>query len=173
MPEQPRPNICEEGHFRELFQELGASLRNFLYYKSGDLQRAEDISQEAFVKLWQACARVAPDKARAYLYRVANNLFLDRVKHDKVVLKFQQQQSTSVQVDSKNPERLLEAEELRERLTAAISALPEKSRTVFLLNRIDGLSYQEMADRLGISKKAVEKRMSKALVELRRQIKTD
>ena len=172
MSEQAPKNICEESRFRKLFQELGQSLRNYLYYKSGDLQRAEDISQEAFVKLWQACAKVAPEKARAYLYRVANNLFLDRVKHDKVVLRFQQQQTVS-EVDTQTPEQLVEADELRERLVAAISALPEKSRIVFLMSRVDGLSYQEIADQLEISKKAVEKRMSKALVELRQQIKAE
>jgi len=149
-----------------VFSEWGRPIRNFLHYKIGDLSQAEDLAQEAFLRLWQACGKVAPDKAKAYLFTVANNLFLDQVKHQRVVYKFQQR-TTVKTTTSESPEYLLEAAEFEERLRSAIARLPEKNRTVFLLNRIDRLTYQEIADRIGISKKAVEKRMSKALVELR------
>ncbi|MEL6273777.1 MAG: sigma-70 family RNA polymerase sigma factor [Bacteroidota bacterium] len=164
---KPAPkNVCEESTFRGLFKDLGLGLRNFLYYKTGDAQQAEDLAQEAFLKLWKACARVAPAKAKSFLFTVANNLFLDQVKHQKVVLHFQKQAKvTSSTIES--PEYLYEKDEFQQRLEKAIANLPEKNRIVFLMNRIDKLTYQEIADRLGISKKAVEKRMSKALVELR------
>ncbi len=170
MSEAPQ-NVCEEGRFRQIFVKLGQSLRNFIYYKSGDVQQAEDISQEAFIRLWKACAKVQPDKAKAYLYRVANNLLLDQIKHEKVKLTYQQHADKKIS-DTHTPAYLLEEAEFREQLAKAIADLPEKSRTVFLMNRIDGLTYQEIADRLGISKKAVEKRMSKALVGLRQLIKS-
>ncbi|MEM7514507.1 MAG: sigma-70 family RNA polymerase sigma factor, partial [Bacteroidota bacterium] len=54
------------------------------------------------------------------------------------------------------------------RLEGAIAALPEKNRVVFLMNRIEKLTYQEIADSLGLSVKAIEKRMHKALIELRK-----
>ncbi|MEO0626668.1 MAG: sigma-70 family RNA polymerase sigma factor, partial [Bacteroidota bacterium] len=62
----------------------------------------------------------------------------------------------------------MEETEFYQQLQSAIAALPEKNRIVFLMNRIDKLTYREIAERLEISQKAVEKRMSKALVELRK-----
>lgn len=159
-------NVCEETVFQEIFSRLADSLRNFLYYKCGDRQQAEDISQEAFLRMWKGCEKVSPEKAKSFLFTVANNLWLDQIKHQKVVLSFQRKARPANVTHS--PEFLYEEEEFHQRLMAAISALPEKSRTVFLMNRMDKLTYQEIADRLGISKKAVEKRMHKALVELRK-----
>ncbi|MEM1357211.1 MAG: sigma-70 family RNA polymerase sigma factor [Bacteroidota bacterium] len=152
--------------FRQLFADWGQPIRNFLQYKLGNLGQAEDLAQEAFLRLWQACGKVAPGKAKSYLFTVANNLFLDEVKHRKVVFKFQQRNTVKMATEE-SPEYLLEVTEFEERLQQALAELPEKNRVVFLLNRIDKLTYQEIAERIGISKKAVEKRMSKALVELR------
>lgn len=137
-----------------------------MQYKLGNLGQAEDLAQEAFLRLWQACGKVAPAKAKSYLFTVANNLFLDEVKHRKVVFKFQQRNTLKMATEE-SPEYLLEVSEFEERLQQALAKLSEKNRVVFLLNRVDKLTYQEIADRIGISKKAVEKRMSKALVELR------
>ncbi len=159
-------HVCEENTFRELFNSLAGALRNFMYYKSGDLQQAEDLTQEAFLRLWRSCAKVAPEKAKSFLYTVANNLFLDQVKHRKVGLAFEKNETQPYLAE--DPSFLYEEEEFRLRLEQAIGELPEKSRVVFLMNRMEQLTYQEIADRLGISKKAVEKRMHKALVELRK-----
>ncbi len=159
-------NVCEESVFKELFETLSRSLRNFLYYKCGDVQQAEDLTQEAFLRLWKACAKVLPAKARSFLFTVANNLLLDQIKHQKVVLAFQKQKHRAETIET--PEYRYEQDEFQRRLERAVAELPEKSRVVFLMNRIDQLTYQEIADRLGISKKAVEKRMSKALTELRK-----
>lgn len=159
-------DVCADKTYKELFLQHGQALRNFLWYRSGNLQQAEDLSQEAFIRLWKNCAKVLPEKAKSYLYTVANNLLLDQVKHHKVVLKYQQ--SVPKQQEDVSPEFLYETREFEERLMAAINELPEKSRTVFLMNRIDGLTYQEIAERIGISKKAVEKRMHKALIHLRK-----
>jgi RNA polymerase sigma-70 factor (ECF subfamily) len=65
----------------------------------------------------------------------------------------------------------MEAKELQRELESAIAQLPEKQRTVFLLNRIDKMTYAEIADQLELSVKAVEKRMSQALVEMRKVLK--
>ncbi len=158
--------ICEQSVFKELFWAYARPLRNFLYYKCGDPNLAEDLMQEAFLRMWAACQKVSYDKAKAFLFRVANNLFLDEVKHRKVVAKFQLNISKPVQHFT--PQDELEENEFRARLEDAIARLPEKSREVFLLNRIEGLKYREIALLLDISVKAVEKRMHKALVELRK-----
>ncbi|MEL7118253.1 MAG: sigma-70 family RNA polymerase sigma factor [Bacteroidota bacterium] len=159
-------NVCEENTYQEIFESLSFSLRNFIFFKSGDVQQAEDITQEAFLRLWKACAKVLPEKAKSFLYTVANNLLLDQIKHQKVVLNFQKVPQKKETIE--DPEYLYQVNEFQRILEEAIAALPEKNRVVFLMSRLEKLTYQEIAERLGISKKAVEKRMSKALVELRK-----
>lgn len=159
-------NVCEEPTFQKVFVEHSEGLRNFLYYRCGNLSQAEDWVQESFVRLWNNCAKVPLQKAKGFLFTVGNNLFLNETKHQKVVLQFQQTQTASDR-ETVDPQLLLEGKEIRERLEAAIGQLTEGQRTVFLLNRTENKTYKEIAELLGISVKAVEKRMHKALVRLR------
>lgn len=159
-------NICQEKVFQTIYLKQAASLRNFLYYKIGNLQQAEDLMQETFGKLWENCAKVIAEKAKAYLFAIGSNLFLNQVAHQKVVLKFENKKHS--QASNLTPQFLLEEEEFRQRLQSAISALPEGQRLVFLMNRIDKKKYREIAEELEISVKAVEKRMHQALVALRK-----
>ncbi len=159
-------NVCQEQVFQSVFMNQAEGLRNFMYYKTGNLQHAEDFMQDAFGKLWENCAKVVVAKAKSFLFTIANNLFLNQVAHKKVVLKFENQghsQQTNI-----NPQFLLEEQEFKQRLEAAISALPEGQRVVFLMNRIDKKKYREIAEELAISVKAVEKRIHKALNTLRK-----
>ena len=126
---------------------------------------AEDLAQETFLALWQRWDSVREETLASLLYTIAHNLFLNERKHQQVVLRFSQRPQR--EDDPESPEYLLEAREFHARLEAALSALPEGSREVFLMNRIDRLKYAEIAERLGISVKAVEKRMHQALQALR------
>ncbi len=159
-------SVCQEEVFESLFSSHSESLLNFLYYKTGNYAAAEDLMQDAFATLWKECKKIAVDKAKSFLYTVGKNFFLNEVKHKKVVLKFESRGHS--QVSHESPQYLLEEEEFKLKLEKAIAALPEGQRTVFLLNRIDKIKYKEIAERLGISVKAIEKRMHKALVELRK-----
>ena len=161
-------NVCNPKVFREVFNKNAETLRNFMYYKCGDIDLAEDFVQESFVKLWDNCSKVIEEKAKSFLFTVANNLFLNNVAHQKVVLKHQQ--VARPHTTNESPEFLLEEKEFMLKLEKAIQELPEKQREVFLLNRIDKKKYKEIADLLDISVKAVEKRMSQALKTLREKI---
>ncbi|MDA9774481.1 sigma-70 family RNA polymerase sigma factor [Saprospiraceae bacterium] len=158
-------SVCEEKIFDSVFMSHSEYLRNFLYYKSGDLQRSEDLMQDAFCTLWEECAKVPIEKAKSFLFTVASNLFLNQEKHKKVVLKFERRKRNKT--NKETPQFLLEKDEFEKRLQAGINALSEGQREVFLMSRIDGLKYREIAERLGVSIKAVEKRMHKALLSLR------
>lgn len=122
--------------------------------------------QDAFGKLWKECAKVSLEKSKSFLFTVANNMFLNRVKHQKVVLKFEQRGAS--QLNNETPQYLLEEAEFKKKLELAIAALPEGQRTVFLMNRIDKMKYKEIAEKLDLSVKAIEKRMGKALSALRK-----
>ena len=159
-------NVCQEKTFHSIFLSQAEGLRAFLAYKTKSVQVAEDLVQDAFGKLWENCAKVTVEKAKSYLFTVANNLFLNQVEHQKVVLKFEKRGHT--QRSDETPQYLLEEEEFKQRLTKAINDLSEGQRVVFLLNRINKKTYREIAEALNISTKAVEKRMHNALATLRK-----
>ena len=160
------PSVCEEKTFSTIFREYSETLHNFLFYKTGNESLAQDLTQEAFAKLWQNCANVIFNSAKGYVFKTANNLLLNQYEHQKVVLKFQQKPVISH--TNQNPEYILEEKELKQQLETAIAALSEKQRVVFLMSRIEKKTYKEIAEIIGISKQAVEKRMYNALDELRK-----
>lgn len=166
------PSICEEKNFNSLFSEHYESLRNQMYYKCGDLDQAEDLVQNAFVELWKRCAEVLFQKAKSYLYRTCHNSFLNQIAHNKVKLKFERTSNQS-KLSNESPEYLMEVYEFKIKLEKAISNLPVKEREVFLMSRIDKKTYKEIADVIGITVKAIERRMSKALLQLRDDLGKD
>lgn len=160
-------NVCEEEVFSTIFRTHSKTVYNYIYYKFGNQEKAYDAVQEAFVKLWENCAKVSPDKAKSYVYTVANNLYLNVIKAEKVRLKYA---GSAREASSESPEFLMEEKEYKEKLDRALDSLPENQRTTFLLNRIDGKKYAEIAEMEGVSVKAIEKRMHLALKALREQI---
>jgi RNA polymerase sigma-70 factor (family 1) len=162
--------ICKESVFSDFFKTHAKSLRNFLLYKFGNEHHAEDMTQEAFIKLWQNCADVPLEKAKSYIYTIANNSSLNIISHEKVKLNFQKNNS-NLDYSNENPEFLLEEKEFKNQFLTAIQNINETQRVAFLMNRIDGKKYYEIAEELNISVKAVEKRIHLALVEIRKEFK--
>ncbi len=168
MPKDLFENVCEEKLFSELFMKHSKELHDFIYYKYGEHIDPKDRVQEAFIKLWDNCKKVPLQKARSFLFTVANNLTLNQLKHNKVKLKFQQTEHRYK--TNENPEFVLEEKEYLQKYQKALSKLTEPQRVAFLLNRIEGKKHQEIADLLNISRKAVEKRIYGALEKLRKEI---
>ena len=168
MSKQLHDNICNESLFAKVFSKYAEDLHKFLYYKFGDRLNPKDKVQEAFIKLWENCSKVSPDKAKSYLYTVANNLMLNEVAHQKVVLKYQQHKPK--EYTNENPEFLMQENEYMQKLQSAISKLTEAERVAFLLNRVEGKRHKEIAELLEIGTKAVEKRIYSALKKLRKEI---
>ncbi|WP_291097478.1 MULTISPECIES: RNA polymerase sigma factor [unclassified Flavobacterium] len=162
---------CNEIIFSNFFKNHAKSLRNFLFYRYGNKDQAEDLTQEAFIKLWQNCASVPIEKAKSYIYTIANNGSLNEIKHQKVVLEYENNFS-GPDKSNETPEFLLEEKQFKNKLLKAIEDLNETQRIAFLMHRIDGKKYSEIAEELNISVKAVEKRIHLALVELRKTIET-
>jgi len=162
-----KDNVCEEEVYSNLFRANSKTVFNYIYYKFGNEEKAYDAVQEAFAKLWENCAKVSPEKAKAYVYTIANNLYLNVIKAEKVRLKHADKVNNT---NYESPEYLMEENEFRDKLDKALDALPENQRTTFLLNRIDGKKYAEIAEMEGVGVKAIEKRMHLALKSLREQI---
>lgn len=160
-------DICKENIFTRFFSENAKSLRNFLYFRFGDPDLADDVTQEAFIKLWQNCAEVRYPKS--FIYTVAKNSALNHTAYQKVVLKYARE-NTGKATDNQSPDYLMEEEEFRKKFDHALAGLTEAQRTALLLNRIEGKKYREIAEMLGISVKAVEKRIHGALLHMSENI---
>ncbi len=161
--------FCDEKIFSDFFLNHSKLLNNYIFYKCGNAELASDIVQDAFLKFWKNCKKIIPSKAKSFLYTIATNLFLNEYSKSNVVLHFK----STVKKDYTNesPEFLLEEKEFSQKLQNAISSLTDAQREAFLMNRIDGKKYREIAEILEISVKAVEKRIHNALVNLRKEIK--
>lgn len=168
MSNKELSGICKENVFSGFFKSHAKALRNYLYYKFGNEDQAEDVTQEAFIKLWQNCADVPIEKAKSYIYTIANNASLNVIAHQKVVLNYAKS-SPNKDTTNESPEFILEEDEFKTKLLKAIAQLNETQRVAFLMHRIDGKKYAEIATELDISVKAVEKRIHLALVELRKE----
>ena len=161
-------NICEERLFSSIFRKYSKDLHDFLFYKFGSQLNPQDKMQEAFVKLWENCAKIPQDKAKSFLFTTANNLMLNEFAHQKVVLRHRQTKPKhSTHID---PEFLLQEKQYKEKLETAIANLTEAQRVAFLMNRAEGKRFKEIAQLLDISTKAVEKRIYGALKKLREDI---
>ncbi|AXT53035.1 RNA polymerase sigma factor [Aquimarina sp. BL5] len=163
-----KKSVCDEKNFESIFDDCSESLRNLIYYKCGDIALAEDIIQDAFIKLWQNCKKVIYYKAKSYVFTVANNTLLNHIAHKKVVLRYEQKPHS--ELNNQDPQFIIEEKEFMSKLKNAIDELPEKQRETFLLSRIDKKSYKEIAEITGVSVKAIEKRIHYALLSLRQKL---
>lgn len=168
MPANAEENICEEKRFNEIFKIHAKDLYNFMFYKYGEDNNPEDLVQEAFIKLWDNCHKVLPEKARAFLFTVANNQMLNELSKKKTVMRYKQEKHKAYTIES--PEYIMEEDEYMKRLQSAIESLTDDQRVTFLLNRIEDKKHEEIAKMLGISRKAVEKRIYKAVEIITKKI---
>lgn len=154
--------------FKKLFDDHFNPLRNYLYYRSGDQELATDIAQESFMRIWEKQLEKPNKELVGLLYKIAMDLFISKNRHQKVVQNFTMQDHTMELAQS--PEEELTYRELKTRYETALLELPEGQRTVFLMSRMDELKYHEIADRLQLSVKSVEKRMTQALKHLKQAL---
>lgn len=133
-----------------------------------DRSDLEDLVQDVFARIAARDSAKPVENLGAYVMRTASSVLIDRARRRSV-----RQGGMHVAFDSErhgagdpDPERMLSAKEDLNAATAALLALPERTRSVFVLRRLQGLRHREIADRLGISVSAVEKHMVRAVDHL-------
>ncbi len=162
-------SVCEENTYKKIFYNHAKNINSFLSYKFGLKYVIEDKVQDAFIKLWENCIKIPPEKAKSYVYRVATNLVLNEINHQKVKLRYNSLKKENINYES--PEFIFETNEFSAKIQGAISNLTEAQRVAFLLNRIDGKKHKEIAEILDISTKAVEKRIYGAIKSIKENYK--
>jgi len=158
----------EKEEFVGLFSQLYKPVKNFIYYKTGDIDLADDIAQDTFLKVWEIRKDVRMATVKSLLYTIAGNLCKNRFSHQQIIFEFAGRFESKERPPS--PEFEMELKEFHIRLQQAVGTLSEKNRVVFLMNRADGYTFKEIAENLGLTVKAVEKRMKNALNDLQGKI---
>lgn len=173
----------------EQFLKTGLSERNkvvydfvFQYYYSGlcafaetivkDKEVVEDIVQDLFVTLWVKSAQITiRGSLKNYLFSSVRNRCFDYLKHQTVKLKSVQIIKDSGNSEEFTPENWFAESELQEIIQSSMEKLPPRCQEIFKMSRFDGLKNQEIADKLGLSKRTVELQITNALKALRKDLK--
>lgn len=150
---------------RDLVRRHHTSLMHLLRRRIRVAEDAADVAQEAYIRMLKYEGARNVRFPSSLLFRIAINVAKDRGRSDQVRHVNDQCELHELEIDSgvPNPERALAAEQDLERVYSAIEQLPPKCRRVFLLSRMQEMTYPQIAEHCGISVKMVEKHISKAL----------
>ena len=160
--------IVSKSEFRELYFKYHPVAFRVAMYISKNPEEAEDVVQEVFLKLWESRENIPEiQNPEAYLVRVTRNLAIDKLRDSK------KERETILELTLNDPDSVEspEMEQLRKVLEEMVSQLPPKCRLVFSLSRFEGLSNDEIAAYLDISKRTVETQISLALKAFRGELK--
>lgn len=147
-----------------LYQRHRSELLAFLTRRVRCRETARDLLQDAFVRLMHS-DRAEVGNVRAFLYRIVNNLSIDHARRSQV-RGVNDEQALEQLLTETSPERSAVAGNTLDHLERLIAGLPSPTREVFLLARVEQLSYKDIAARLGLEPRAVERHLNKALSHL-------
>jgi RNA polymerase sigma-70 factor, ECF subfamily len=159
--------------YRILLCRYWVSLVSYATGIVGTQDAAEDVVQDAFIRVWIRRADWTPRGAvAAYLYRITRNLALNAFRDNASDFRRRSlgNKQFSTSTTPNDPEQDYSAGALRQEIEAAIAALPERRREVFMLSRFHGLSYREIGETMGIAAQTVANQMGAALAELREKL---
>jgi len=164
--------VIEIEEFKEIFDIYFDNIRSYIFYKIGNEDDASDMAQDVFMKIWTKRKSLDSRNIKALLYKMSSDLIITKYRKNNVKKKFIEHTTyTNKNKYDITPENLINYKNLKNRYIEALGQLTENQRSVFLMHREESLSYREIAERLGISNKAVEKRISKSLKHLKTVLK--
>lgn len=153
--------------FKSYYTELVMHANRYLY----DFESSREIVQDLFVHIYEKRHTLDINSSlKSYLYRSTQNRCINFIQSRKIREKYASKIQQKDQLNENPIERNLEAAELEHNLFIAIGELPPKCRMIFKMNRYEGLSNSEIAERLELSKRTVETQITKALRILRERL---
>ncbi|MCS4292666.1 RNA polymerase sigma-70 factor (ECF subfamily) [Comamonas sp. BIGb0152] len=159
-----------------LYVEHHGWLQGWLRRRLGDAHQAADLAQDTFVRLLSpaashgdASAATPPAAAlrapRAYLATVAKHVLVNHLRRQSLEQAYLQALAVLPEPEAISPERQLVILQALQEVDAMLDALPAKVRAVFILSQIDGLTYGEIAQALGVGLRSVKRYMAQAMAE--------
>ncbi|MCP4443261.1 MAG: RNA polymerase sigma-70 factor [Aureispira sp.] len=164
-------NIKTQKQFKSVYDQYFNSLGNYAMAILKDRDAAQDAVQEVFVDLWKKRNDLKiKTSLQAYLTRAVKFKCIDFIRKSQTQQRHINESQASPIAVQEDPYKEDEQQELKQQLSYAIAQLPTKCRKVFLMSRVDGLTYKEIAEDLEISPKTVENQISRALKLLRKTL---
>ncbi|WP_374570666.1 RNA polymerase sigma factor [Phenylobacterium sp.] len=159
-----RPSAEQE--LEALDRRFRPALMGFFLRRLRNHADAEDLTQEVFIRLARTGAHI--EQPQAFVFQVAANLLRDRLRHDHVRREHRQGLGAleARRVEWLDPARVHAAREDLQILTRGLAELPERTRNIFLLYRLEKMTRIEIAAELGVSVSAVEKHLARAMAHL-------
>jgi len=154
--------------FKECFDLYFSAIRKYVYYRSGDSELASDIAQDVFLKLWEKHLPYEVQGVKNLLYKMASDSFVSHLRKKAVHNKHED--GIKLRFELNNDAKSALMEERKKSYTQALQYLKEPNRSTFLMNKMEGLTHREIASRLGLSVKAVEKRVAKSVMLLKKHL---
>ncbi len=160
----------DDSAFRTLFERHGRAMVAFCHHFVRDLARAEELAQDVFLKVHQSASRYRPTaRFRTFLYRIASNHCLNELRRGEYAARPTAPRDGEEPVDldrlpggAPTPEEEAQGAALGRAVEALLLRLPEKQRAAFVLCRLQGLSYEEIAEVLQTSVPAVKSLIHRA-----------
>ncbi|BDE90155.1 RNA polymerase sigma-70 factor [Alistipes onderdonkii] len=135
-----------------------------------DHSEAEDITQDIFLKIWRNRTSIgAVDAFGPYLFRMARNAVYDRFDNRSVRENYARRASLLPEYEL--PDSAIDSRDLLLLIRMVVEKMPEQRRRIFRMSREEGLSNDQIAEQLSISRRTVENQISRALAELRKLVK--
>lgn len=161
----------DEYAFEMLFREYYQQLTRFCWRYVKSKAVAEEIVQDVYSDIWENREELSlVGCMRPYLYKVVRNRSLNHLKHEEVKSRYDRQwmdQKETPMIKYRDDHR---EQQIREAINKAIEELPPRSKMTYKLHRHDGLTYEEIAEVMGVSVKTVESQMTRTLKILRERL---
>lgn len=152
---------------QRLVARYQAPLRAYFRKRINNPADVDDLVQTLFLRLLDREETHSFDNAEAYIFQTASNLLRDRYRRQATRRRFEVgRENEGERIEEISPERVLTGREDVRAVQKALLELPERTRTIFMLQRFEHFKYREIADRLGISVSSVEKHMASALAQI-------
>lgn len=161
----------DEAAFEEIYHLIHQKIYNFILRYVQDRSTAQELTQRFFIKLWDKRQMLDAKKPlEAQCFVIARNLVIDALRKTARDNRLKENFYTHHNFITASTEEVVLYDNLQEHFEAAIESLPNRRKEIFKLSRLQGLTYQEIANQLSISPKTVEIQMSKALKMVRAKL---
>jgi RNA polymerase sigma-70 factor (ECF subfamily) len=155
--------------FKEVFENHFDAIRDFIFYRCGDMETASDVTQDVFLMIWEKRDSLRGDRIKPLLYKMAIDGYINHYRKELCRMNYRQSLPGEEDDGASSPEEEMIFSESVAAYTKALEQMTETQRKIYLMSRENGMKYGEIAGHLHVSVKAVEKHVSAALRLLRRK----
>ena len=153
--------------FKMIYDAHFDNLRRYLYYRSGDQDLSQDIAQDVFMKVWNKKLDITAGNVKSLLFKMGTDEFISHYRRSKIEREYVNAQDFRLVHEVGDENGFLEK---KKKFEKALKTLTDKQRCALLMNKMEGLTHKEIAESLNLSQKSIEKRISQALITLKKNL---